>query len=211
MYKTLKFNWEERNSIFFSSDWHTYHDPAWTTPIWEARGYKSANDGAEQILHTINEKVKSTDKLIFLGDGFLNSTDEQCLNWLKGIKCQNIYYMWGNHESNMFRLYKAEILKQYGLTDVEIYPLKMDNVTFIGNHVEMLVANHFPLRNWHNDGRSAWSIGGHSHLRDAGRRPDAPHQKALDCGWDYKCDVWSFKEMEDVMSTKSVEILDHRR
>jgi calcineurin-like phosphoesterase family protein len=217
MYKILKFNWNDRHRHYVVSDLHTYHDPTWVSPIWEMRGYKNAQECAEHQIQQINSRVGVDDILWNLGDNFLNSTDGQCRGWLSAIKCQNIKYLFGNHESNMYRMYKEEILNQYGIDDLEVYPLKMGNVEFIGNHQEVhigkqiIVFNHFPLRIWHKDSRGAWMVSGHSHLQDKGRRPDAEFQKGVDAGWDHKRDVWSFSELEDIMSTKSIEILDHNR
>jgi calcineurin-like phosphoesterase family protein len=181
------------------------------------RGYKNAVECAEHQIQKINERVGVDDILWNLGDNFLNASDEQCKKWWGAIKCRNIKYLFGNHESCPYRRYKERIHEQYGLNDVEVYPLKYSNIEFLGNHQEIqigkqqIVMNHFPLRIWHNDSRAAWMLSGHSHLQDKGRRPEAEYQKALDVGWDYKNDVWSFSEIEDVMSTKSIQILDHNR
>lgn len=217
MNKILKFPWDQRNKHFWASDWHNFHDPkTWTSPIWEMRGYRNAEEASEQTLRITNEKVGVDDTLWYLGDGFLNASDEQCLNWLSRVNCQNINYLFGNHESNIYRIYKEQVKEQYGLEDVEVYPLKIGNVTFLGNHQEIMIGkqiivnNHFPLRIWHKDNLGAWNLSGHSHLQDAGRRPDAPNQKGLDCGCDHQV-VWSFSEIEDVMSTKTIKILDHNR
>ena len=140
-----------------------------------------------------------------------------CLNWLNRIKCQNIIKLWGNHTSNTYRLYKAEVFKQYGLSDVEIYPIRMGNVTFVGNHADILVGkqlivmNHFPLHIFRNAQRGTMNISGHSHNMDVSRNPEHPQGKTLDVSWDYFRNVWSFGELIDVMSTKEINILDHRR
>lgn len=217
MNKILKFRWEDRSKHFWVSDLHTYHDPNWTIPIWEGRGYRNAQECAEHQIQKINERVGPDDILWNLGDNFLNSSDDQCKKWWAAIKCRNIKYIWGNHESCPYRIYKDRVKEQYGLDDVEVYPLTYSNVTFLGNHQEiyigkqLIVMNHFPLRIWHKDSRSSWNISGHSHLNDDGRRPEAANQKGLDVGWDYKRDVWSFEEIEDIMSTKTIKILDHPR
>ena len=110
----------------------------------------------------------------------------------------------------MYRLYKDEVLSKYGLSNVEIYPITLGNVTFVGSHMGIMVGkqsiimNHFPLRIWKNDARTAWMLSGHSHLTDIDRRPESQFGKCFDIGWDYKKDVWSFSEIEDVMSTKEV-------
>lgn len=215
MYKILKYKWEDRHKHKWSSDWHIFHDPKWVIPIWESRGYKSAADAAEKIAEQINKSVKEDDILWFLGDMFLNASDEQCLEWLSKIKCKNIHVLWGNHESNMYRLYKQEVKRQFNLDDAEVYPLRMGNVVFMGNHLEIQIGkkkicmNHFPMRIWNKSHHNSWMLSGHSHLNDAQRRPDFPLAKAMDAGWDWKNDVWTFDELEDVMSTKTVELIDH--
>ena len=216
MYKIIKHPWETRNNLYWSSDFHAFHDPIhWTIPLWESRGYRNAHEAAEHKIQRINERVPEDGILYFLGDGFLNATDEQCKNWLSRINCKNIKYLWGNHESNMFRIYKQEILSQFGRDDIEVYPLKVGNVEFLGNHLEILVGkkriimNHFPLRIWHKNGHGSWMLSGHSHLTDKGRHPDHPTSKGVDVGWDWKKDVWTFDELNDIMSTKDTEILDH--
>jgi calcineurin-like phosphoesterase family protein len=217
MVKLTKFPWTERDRHFFTSDLHIFHDPNWEIPIWKSRGYENAEHAAEEIANKINERVGEDDILWNFGDLFLNADDDKCLEWLSKIKCKNIKKLWGNHHSNTYRLYKQEVEKQYNLIDVEIYPIKMGNVEFVGNHVEILIGkrhivmNHFPLRIWNKYSKSSWMLSGHSHGLDVGRRPDSEYQKGLDCGWDIKKDVWSFSEIDDVMSTKTIEILDHRR
>lgn len=130
--------------------------------------------------------------------------------------------LWGNHESNTFRLYKEEVRNQFGLAygveDVEVYPLRMNNVVFLGNHQEIfigkqrIILNHFSLRIWHKNNSKhkspAWMLSGHSHNSDKGRNPDSPYGKAVDVGIDWG-NIWSFNEISDIMSTKTVEILDH--
>lgn len=217
MQRILKFRYEERHRHFWSSDWHVYHDPSWEVPIWESRGYLNAQDSAERILEKVNSRVGEDDTLWYLGDMFLNSSDEQVLNWLSQLRCKNIKYIAGNHESNMFRLYRQAVKDQYGLEDVEVYPTKMGNIEFIGNHMEIWIGkksitmNHFPLRTHNHAGRGSWNLNGHSHNNDKTRNPDFPTGKTCDVSWDWKKDVWSYAELEDVMSTKEIFISDHPR
>lgn len=216
MYKILKYPWEQRNRHFWSSDWHIFHDPKWNYPIWMTRGYESAEDAAKKIQDKFNERVGRYDTLWYLGDMFLNASDEQCLAWIDGINCENVNVLMGNHESNMYRLYKQEVLKQWCRDDIEVYPLKMGKITFFGNHLEIqigkknIVMNHFPIHSWNGmGGRKSWMISGHQHNADKTRNPDAPINRVLDVGWDWKTDVWSFSEIEDVMDTKTFVSYDH--
>lgn len=221
MVKVIKYPWDARNTIFFSSDWHVFHDPSWEVPIWKARGYSSAEDHAEEVLATINSRVGENDTLYFLGDMFLNATDGQCMGWLSRIKCQNIIKLWGNHHSNMYRLYKQVVKDRFAFIDddTEVYPIRMNNVVFMGNHVEIRVGkqhvsmNHFPQHSWNHMGPRAksWCLSGHSHNSDRTRNPDSPTNRCLDCSWDWKKDVWSWAEIEDVMSTKTFVAVDHHK
>lgn len=216
MYRILKHKYDDRDKLFFSSDWHIFHNPSWDVPIWKTRGYLSASDAAEQILNTINARVSEHDTLYFLGDGFLNASDEEVIRWLSRINCKNIQYLFGNHCSNMYRLYTQEVERQYGDIGVEVYPLRMNNVVFLGNHIELhvgkqrIIMNHFPLHSFHKMKGGSIMLSGHSHNTDKSRNPDWPTNRCLDIGWDWKRDVWSFEEIMDVMSTKTFTPVDHQ-
>jgi calcineurin-like phosphoesterase family protein len=183
------------------------------------RGALSAEDLAERVLQKVNDRVPEDATLWYLGDGFLNTTDDRVLAWLSGIKCKNIKYLFGNHESSMYRIYKQCVKDVYGTDEVELYPMNhkiLPNVEFLGNHQEIrigkrnIVMNHFPIHSWNGmGGRKAWMLSGHSHNADKTRNPDAPINRCLDTGWDWKKDVWSFEEIEDVMSTKTFISYDH--
>jgi len=213
--KNIKHKWEDRNKIFFSSDWHNYHDPKWDIPIWKMRGYNSPQESVDDVVSKINAKVKEDDFLYFLGDGFLNATDEQVLEWLSRINCKNINYIYGNHESNIFRIYRQAVLEKYGDPEIEVYPMRFNNVVFLGNYQEiyigkkLIVLQHFPIKTWNNNSRNSFHLHGHSHNTDKSRNPEHPMGKCLDCSWDWKKDIWSFEEIEDVMSTKEMQIFDH--
>jgi calcineurin-like phosphoesterase family protein len=213
--KNIKHKWEDRNKIFFSSDWHNYHDPKWDIPIWKMRGYNSPQESVDDVVSKINAKVKEDDFLYFLGDGFLNATDEQVLEWFSRINCKNINYIYGNHESNIFRIYRQAVLEKYGDPEIEVYPMRFNNVVFLGNYQEiyigkkLIVLQHFPIKTWNNNSRNSFHLHGHSHNTDKSRNPEHPMGKCLDCSWDWKKDIWSFEEIEDVMSTKEMQIFDH--
>lgn len=216
MNKVRKHKWEERNKLFFSSDWHNFHNPQkWDVPIWKQRDYSSPEESCKDVIEKINSKVGEEDYLYYGGDGFLNAKDEDVLWWFDQIKCQNILYVWGNHEAGPFRLYRQEVERQYGFKNVEIYPLTMRNVTFLGNYQEILVGrqkivlSHFPFHVWNNMERFSWNLHGHCHNNNKTRNPEYPNDKTIDLGWDYKKDVWSFSEIKDVMETKNLVIYDH--
>jgi|694.fasta_scaffold95405_3 calcineurin-like phosphoesterase family protein len=215
--KNIKHKWEDRNKIFFSSDWHNYHDPKWDIPIWKMRGYNSPQESVDDVVSKINARVKEDDFLWVIGDSFLSATDNQVLNWWNNIMCQNVMVLFGNHESQMYRIYKNAVMDQYGKSDIEVYPLRLNNLTFMGNHQEIqvgkirIVLNHFPLRTHNQCSRGSWHLHGHSHNNDKTRNPNFQMGKYLDCSWDWKKDIWSFEEIRDIMSTKEIYVTDHVR
>jgi calcineurin-like phosphoesterase family protein len=181
------------------------------------RGALNAQDFAEKTLTLINDTVPEDGILYFLGDMFLNTTDEKCVAWLSGIKCKHIRVLWGNHESNMYRIYKQMVKDVFQTDTIEVYPFShkmIPNVEFMGNHLEIqvgkkrIILNHFPLRIYNGSHRTAWHLSGHSHLNDPERRPEFPIGKTVDVGIDYG-KIWSFNDIEDIMSTKDVNLIDH--
>ena len=43
--------------------------------------------------------------------------------------------LFGNHESQIYRLYKKQMMVDYNRDDIEVYPLRMGNLVFCGNHL----------------------------------------------------------------------------
>lgn len=207
MHKLIKHKWEDKDNIYFSSDWHNFHDPNWDCPIWKMRGYTSPEESWEDVLTKVNSRVGEFDTLYYLGDMFLNATDEQCLDWLSKVNCNLIYIILGNHESNIYRLYKNYI-KQFAVGDIEIYPLKINNLVFLGDYQEIqigkikVVLSHYPIHSWNGMNRGSIHLHGHQHNNDPSRNPDYKIGKCFDVGWDWKKDIWSFEEVMDVMITK---------
>lgn len=216
MNKKLKFRHSPLRKVWFSSDWHIYHDPRWPIPLWQKRGFESVAAHTEQAKNKLNELIAPDDILIYLGDGFLNSTPDKTKEFLNSILCKNVYYIWGNHESSTIRIYEEELKKQFpSIQNVEIYPLRYKNVIFCGDKLDIIVNNqliycsHFPQRVWDKSHKGSWSLSGHSHLSDPERRPEHPHHKAMDVGWDYKLAPWNFDEISDIMSIRDIVQLDH--
>jgi calcineurin-like phosphoesterase family protein len=223
MHKVLKFN-DPNQKVFFSSDFHAFHNPSWDIPICKMRGYDSWQEMNEDIIKKVNSRIGSRDSLIYLGDFALNSTPEQVEEFLGRIECQNIYLLFGNHESSISRIYKKAV-KQYmenlNLEEpkrgwgIEIYPLRYKNVIFCGSYLEIfvqkrkVVCSHFPFMVWNQSHHEAFSLNGHSHYTNIQRLVNYPIGKALDVGWDGKKDVYSWNEILKIMNNKITQKLDH--
>ncbi len=116
--RPLKLTHNDSHKVFFTSDTHFNHDKAF---IYEARGYKNRYEHNDALIAKINEVVRPEDTLIHLGDFCLNITPPEFNEILARINCQNIAYIWGNHNSCIRRLYEEAIATEYG-KDIEVYP-----------------------------------------------------------------------------------------
>lgn len=189
------------------------------------RGYDSSEEHTEAIKIKINKVCRPQDKLFILGDGFLNSTVEQVEDYLIGLNTE-IFYIFGNHESSIFKIYNREVQKWVmwneqgnppGVTDnnIKVYPFKYRNVTFLGNYVEccvnkqICILQHFPLKVWNYSKIGAYMIHSHNHGGLISSLPNSNEGKILDCG----VDVFSeqpvpFDKICDIMSSKDLKTFD---
>lgn len=191
---------EKNRECFWTSDFHAFHKQPF---IWEARGYRSAEEHTQFIIDKTNEIVGPDAFLFNLGDITLNCSESKFEEFLSQIKCQNIYLLWGNHNSPSHDFYQREVSKIFkGLIDenVEIYPFRYRNVIFLGNYAEIIVdkqkiiLSHYPLVSWNDMKRGSWMLYGHIHnkLKLDGRR--------IDVGWDNFQKPVSFQELQKMMT-----------
>jgi calcineurin-like phosphoesterase family protein len=207
MNKLLKFSEKEGESIRFVSDFHAFHNREF---VWEARGYSSIREHNKALADKTNEFVGKDDILFNLGDMFLNADEAMVEDYLSQINCQNIYYLWGNHESVLNRVFK-----KMNTPDYEKYPTRYKNLVFLGNYQEiaigsqMIVLSHFPLLSWNHMRHNSFCLVGHEHGQVASLLPEANEGKILDVGWDVVKKPVSFAEVCEIMESKSVAEVGH--
>jgi len=201
MNKELKFQQTDNHKVYLSSDFHLNHSPKWPIPIWKMRGFSLVDEMNNAIIGSVNNSVRPDDSLLFLGDITLNCSEFQFEGFISRILCQNIYVIWGNHNSPSWNLYKREVnnwfSKMSGDNRVsigfvhdenfqhEIYPFRYKNLVFIGNYVKVsvdyqkFILSHYPIHSWEDMKNGRVLCYGHQHCEnnpDGGRR--------LDVGWD---------------------------
>ncbi len=123
-----KLTHNDSHKVFFTSDTHFRHNQSF---IFEARGYKDRYEHDDALIAKINEVVRPEDTLIHLGDFCLNITPPEFNEILARINCQNIAYIWGNHNSCIRRLYEEAVATEYG-KDIEVYPYAIGKLTYLG-------------------------------------------------------------------------------
>lgn len=159
--------------IYVTSDTHFSHN---NIREYCNRPFDTIHQMNKEILDNINDLVRPTDKLFFLGDFCFGSRDK-VITFLDKIKCKHIYYVYGNHD-NKFRKKIA----------------KHKKIMFAGDYLEHkprnnlnLVMTHYPLLTWnksfynklHPQKIASINLFGHCH---GGLKNHSPFQ--LDVGVD---------------------------
>lgn len=123
--------------------------------------------------------------------------------------------LWGNHNNPVHRVYKREVKEQFGRDDIDVYPLKYRNVTFLGDYVEVSINNtfivmmHYPVSIWNYMKEGAYMLCGHSHYSYFSSQATCLNGKILDVGWDGLGAPYSFEKINEIMKTKKVKVEDH--
>ena len=203
--RPLKLTHNDSHKVFFTSDTHFRHNQSF---IFEARGYKNRYEHDDALIAKINEVVRPEDTLIHLGDFCLNITPPEFNEILARINCQNIAYIWGNHNSCIRKHYEDAVATEYG-KDIEVYPYAVGKLTYLGYYKElivnghMIVIHHYPHQIFNQMQKGAWQLSGHSHYTNPTTQLDNPDNKILDVGWDGHGKPLSFPEIQKIMMNKN--------
>ena len=202
--RPLKITHNDDHLVYFTSDTHFNHDKAF---IYEARGYKNRYEHNDALIEKINEVVRPEDTLFHLGDFCLNITPPEFESILSRINCNNIAYIWGNHNSCIRRVYEDAVATEYG-KDIEVYPYAVGKITYLGYYKEvivnghMIVLHHYPHQIFNQMQKGACQLSGHSHYTNPTTQVDYPDNKILDVGWDGHGKPLSFNEIQKIMMNK---------
>jgi len=213
--RPLKLRHSDEHRVWFTSDTHFNHDKEF---IYKSRGYSNRYEHNDALINKINELVRVEDTLIHLGDFCLNITPPEFLNILSRINCQNILYIWGNHNSCIRKYYEDAVAGHLNLTRfngensneaIVVYPYTVGKLTFLGDYKEvivngqLMVLHHYPHQIWNQMQKGAWQLSGHSHYTNPTTQVDNVENKILDVGWDGHWRPVSFNDLQSFMSKKT--------
>jgi len=203
--RPLKLTHNDSHRVYFTSDSHFNHNQKF---IYESRGYKNRYEHNDALITKINEVVRPQDTLFHMGDFCLNITPPEFESILSRINCNNIAYIWGNHNSCIRRYYEDAVTTEYG-KDIEVYPYAVGKLTYLGYYKElivnghMIVIHHYPHQIFNQMQKGAWQLSGHSHYSNPTTQLDHLDNKILDVGWDGHGKPLSFPEIQKIMMNKN--------
>ena len=216
MNSVIKILETDDQKVYFTSDTHFNHDRHF---VYATRGYPDSQSHTSGVINGINEVVRSNDILFHLGDFSLNTEEDGFNELLARIMCQNIYILWGNHNSPSWKIYEREVNKDFSCLiehNIEIYPFRYKNLIFIGNYAETVVnghrfvLSHYPILVFNHLLKGAKHLCGHSHGALDFSDEKNLTSKILDVGWDDFGRPLSVPDVLKIMNKKQVYVsTDH--
>lgn len=170
---------------YYTSDLHLGH-----AKIIELcyRPFSSVEDMDDTIISSINDAVRPSDELIIAGDFCMDRTLVQA--YRKLIRCRNIHFITGNHDS------AKRIVYDLAFSSVSEI-LELRSIVEPGKAITVC---HYAMRTWNKSHRGAWQLYGHSH----GMLPDDPNLLSFDIGVDcHEFSPISETRVKEIMARKT--------
>lgn len=209
MLNPLKFRTKDR-PIFFTADPHFCHKIA-----TEKRGYPTPESHNEDVIRIWNETIDPSAMVIVVGDYILDGSVELFKTITRRLN-GDIFYINGNHNGFIRSVYKEEVVKQYGINNVEIYPVTWENkLTFWGWYREIIIngqyicLNHYEQVCWNEMKRGSWLVCGNEHGEVLDLLPDDKIGKKIDVGWEVFNRPVLFEELKIIMDSKQIKTRGH--
>lgn len=180
---------------FFTSDPHFFHEK-----IATFRGFASLDDMHAEMRIRWNNKIKSTDTVVFLGDIAFSKSAEAVAAMLNSLNGHKVLLK-GNHDKGM----KPEVEAAFERILDPIANYKATKHLPDGtNEVYHMVLSHFPMLVWEHNERGWIHLHGHMHGM---AKYSKPNIKILDVGVDNhpKLVPFSLDEILEIMSTRAYE------
>lgn len=131
--------------LWFTSDLHLCHENILT---FTQRPFATVDEMAQGIIANINECVGESDTLCILGDLSMKGRQDEVLDLLRGIRCQHIQLVRGNHDLDW--------------DDTDFFE-RIDDYRDIKYNKTRVVASHYPFMTWNGIFRGVIHVHGHIH------------------------------------------------
>lgn len=188
----------EKNTKFFSSDWHHLHKKIST---YTQRGlFTDAEHHSEWLIDLINSQAPKGSIVYHLGDLAFTSDPKMIEDFLSKLNCQ-LFAIKGNHDSRK-TWGRVQSNKLIAFKDYEEIKLK--------NGKEACLF-HFPIAVWHKQHHGSAMLHGHNHGSYQG------DGKILDCGLDSAYNIlgrhrmFTEDDIIDFMENRELVVNDHHQ
>jgi calcineurin-like phosphoesterase family protein len=179
---------------FFISDTHFFHK---NVIKYSNRPFDHVDQMNATLIKNINQVVGENDELYILGD-FIFGNVQKAVGVLSQIKCQNIHYIFGNHDETM----ESEEVKRFFKSMQDYKEIRIPDKSCEQGY-QMICLFHYPILEWNRGHRGAWMLHGHCHGNL--KYPESLKKCRItdigvDC-WDYypvSYEQLKFKDCEDI-------------
>lgn len=190
----------DKQNVFFTSDLHFCHA---NVIKYDNRPFNSVEEMNERLILNWNSVVGEKDIVFYLGDLSFDrgsGETERIINELNGT----IHFILGNHdnEKDIKKLNRFESVSDY----VNLSINDLDNP----RKKQGIMMMHYPILSWDKAHHGDWHLHGHCHQSLVTQTPEYYNRKVLDMGcngWDYR--PVSYNEIKEIMSTKTINSVDH--
>lgn len=168
-------------NAWFTADFHLGHK---NIIRYCNRPFKTVEEMNDTLVERLNDRVKATDTLYFLGD-FSIGPRARAAEFRRRIHCKRIFAVPGNHDRET-RTLSQEFSWQNDLVEVSV-------------NSQRIVLCHYAMRVWNHSSHGAWHLYGHSH----GRLLEVDASLSMDVGVDtHDFAPWQFDEIRERMKRK---------
>ncbi len=220
MLKAIKHTYPD-HEVAFVSDLHWNHDKPF---LYGNRGYASAQEHKDGVIHRWNEVCTNRSIVFHLGDFVFKDPDgAEFRRLLDRLNFRILYLMLGNHNSGLKKVYAERLGLDFpsaAANQMEAYPLtwefKQDRfVIFLPEYAEAfingqhIVMCHFPIIAHNRVGHGAWHLCGHSHGTCEITNVDTASGLRLDVGVESFGRPITFGELKMRFADRKVTLFDH--
>lgn len=167
-----------KKEVFFSADMHFRHS---RVIQYSNRPFANVDEMNQKIIENINSVVLPKDDFYILGD-FIWGSAKNAEEFLKQIKCKNIYFILGNHDKDSIR--KASISHYFKWVG-DYKQISIQNPE--DNSVQKICLFHYPILEWDLASKGSWMLHGHTHGNTV-YPPSLSNHKITDVG----VDCWNY-------------------
>jgi len=132
--------------IWFTADFHLSHN---NIIKYCNRPFKSVKEMDAMIMGNIEDLVKSSDMLYYLGDLTFSPSVARC--FFDRFSDQQIHFIIGNHDTRL----TIKIAKEYCISVAYIKDIKIKE--------QPITLCHYAMRVWNKSHYNAWQLYAHSH------------------------------------------------